>query len=384
MRRTRVGRSVFGSMTISADNGILASISRMPPLLTPVAPALVWRFTTLRPSTVAAPSLGNTCLTMPRRPLSLPRRSTTVSPLTILGFATPCRFIGLLMLEHLRRQRGDLQETAVAQLAAHGPEHARAARVQVVLVALDAHARVLVEADHGAVGTAQRRGRTDHDRLDDLSLLHGRARDRALHGADDDVADVRVLVARTAADVDAQQLARARVVGHFEPCLLLNHSKGAPSRTPRPPRKAWGPRSELATTVRYAQYAAALAPSARCSFSPLEDLDQTPALVARHRAALLDAHQIARLRVVLLVVRLEARRLADDFLVDGVRHARLRHDHDGLVHLVALDAALLDAPAVAALHGGRCGVGLHGVRLLHDGPRRSSSRRSRFESGRRC
>src|ERR1700681_1849823 len=209
MRRTRVGRSVFGSMTISADNGIGASISRMPPLLTPVAPALVWRLTTLRPSTVAAPSFGNTCLTMPRRPLSLPRRSTTVSPLTILGFATPCRFRGELMLEHLRRQRGDLQEAAVAQLAAHGPEHARAARVEVVLVALDDHACVLVEADERAVRAAHRRRRADHDRLDDLTLLDCGARDRALHRPDDDVADVRVLVARTAADVDAQQLARA-------------------------------------------------------------------------------------------------------------------------------------------------------------------------------
>src|ERR1700738_896132 len=105
-------------MTISADNGMGASISRMPPLFTPVAPALVWRFTTLRPSTVAQPSFGHTCLTMPRRPLSLPRRRTTVSPLTTCGLATARRFSGELMLEHLRRQRGDLEEAAVSQLAA--------------------------------------------------------------------------------------------------------------------------------------------------------------------------------------------------------------------------------------------------------------------------
>src|SRR5579884_3685151 len=122
---------------------------------------------------------------------------------------------------------------------------------------------------------------------------------------------------------------------------------------------------------------------------PLDDLDQTPALVARHRPALLDAHQVARLRLVRLVVRLEARRLADDLLVDGVRDARLGDDDDGLVHLVARDAALLDAAAVHARRGG-CGVLAVHVRLLHGGHselvvgRRSSSRRSRSGSGRRC
>src|SRR5580658_4325584 len=109
-------------------------------------------------------------------------------------------------------------------------------------------------------------------------------------------------------------------------------------------------------------------------FRSLEDLQQAPALVARHRPALLDTHQIAGLGIVLLVVRLEARRLTNDLLVDRVRDARLGHDHDGLFHLVADDAALLDAAVVAALRG---------FRLLHDVPRRSASRRSRFESGRR-
>jgi hypothetical protein len=55
---------------------------------------------------------GNTALTVPRLPLSRPRRSTTVSPLTIFGFFTASG-----MLEHLRRERGYLQEAAVAQFA---------------------------------------------------------------------------------------------------------------------------------------------------------------------------------------------------------------------------------------------------------------------------
>src|ERR1035437_5578985 len=181
----------------------------MPPACTPVAPGFVWRLTTLRPSTVAQPSFGHTCLTIPRLPFSLPRRRTTVSPLTIFGFEMVCRFTGLPMLEHLRREAGDLEEPAVAELAADGPEHARPARVEIVLVALDDHAGVLVELDHRAVGPAERRAGANDDGLDDLALLDRGARDRALHRADDDVADVRVGMTRTAADVDAQQLARA-------------------------------------------------------------------------------------------------------------------------------------------------------------------------------
>src|SRR5665213_2105813 len=161
------------------------------------------------PSTVAQPSFGHTCLTMPRLPFPLPRRRTTVSPLTIFGLAIACRFTGTPMLEHLRGQRCDLQEAAVAQLAANGPEHARAARVEFVLVALDDHAGVLVELDHRAVRPPERRAGAHHDCLDDLALLDRRTRDRALHGPDDDVADVGVLMTRTAADVNAQQLARA-------------------------------------------------------------------------------------------------------------------------------------------------------------------------------
>src|ERR1700736_3019153 len=151
------------------------------------------------PSTVATPSFGKTCLTIPRLPFSLPRRRTTVSPLTIFGLLT-----GPGMLENLRSERGDLQEPAVAELAADGPEHARPARVEVVLLAFDDHARVLVELDDRAVGPAHRLRRAHDDRLDDLALLDRGARDRALHGADDDVADVRVGMTRSALHVDAQ------------------------------------------------------------------------------------------------------------------------------------------------------------------------------------
>ena len=46
------------------------------------------------------------------------------------------------MLEHLRRERDDLHEVAVAQLAATGPKM----RVPRVVLGVDDHGRVLVEA----------------------------------------------------------------------------------------------------------------------------------------------------------------------------------------------------------------------------------------------
>src|SRR5260370_26079759 len=124
------------------------------------------------------------------------------------------------MGELLRREAGDLQDPAIAESAADGPEHARAARVEVVLVALDDHAGVLVELDYRAVGPAHRLRSTHDDRLDDLALLDRGARDRALHRADDDVADVLVGMTRSAADVDTHQFARPGVVGHLWPSLF--------------------------------------------------------------------------------------------------------------------------------------------------------------------
>src|SRR5262249_8187649 len=55
---------------------------------------------------------------------------------------------GLTRLDHLGGQADDLQETAVAQLAGHGPEDAGAARV---LLVVDQDDGVAVEADVTAV-----------------------------------------------------------------------------------------------------------------------------------------------------------------------------------------------------------------------------------------
>src|SRR6185312_2268924 len=126
----RVGALHFSHTYWSAEIGSGASFSRMPPVcaVPPMfcccVPCLVCRLTMFRPSTVAFPAFGNTALTVPRLPFSLPRRIMTVSPLTMFA----------IRLENLRRQRRDLQKAAVAQLAHDRPEDARAARIQLVFV----------------------------------------------------------------------------------------------------------------------------------------------------------------------------------------------------------------------------------------------------------
>src|SRR5262249_39847041 len=65
--------------------------------------------------------------------------------------------------------------------------------------------------------------RADDDRPHDLALLDRALGRGGLHRADDDVADVRVAPVRSAHHADAEQLARAGVVGHPEPGLLLDH-----------------------------------------------------------------------------------------------------------------------------------------------------------------
>src|SRR5919204_2248926 len=79
----------------------------------------------------------------------------------------------------------------------------------------------------------------------------------------------------------------------------------------------------------------------------LEYFGEAPVLRLRERAGLDDAHEIADLRRVLLVVGVELRRAPDDLLVFPVRLHGVDLDHDRLVHRVGDDhsAALLTAAA---------------------------------------
>src|SRR5690606_17608924 len=129
--------------------------------------------------------------------------------------------------EHLRRERDDLHELPIAQLAANRPEDACASRFVVVL---DEHRGVLVEPNVGAVGaTLLLRGPDNHG-PDDVTTLHVGARDGVLDGGDDDVTDTRVAPPRATEHPDGQDLLGTRVVGDSQSRLLLDHVNSCMSR----------------------------------------------------------------------------------------------------------------------------------------------------------
>src|SRR5919202_1033139 len=136
------------------------------------------------------------------------------------------------MLEHLRREAHDLHEVAVAQLAGDGPEDAGPARV---VLRVDDHGGVLVEGDVRAVVAPELLLRAHDDRLDDVALLDRPLRVGLLDGRGDHVADAGVAPARAALDADAEDLARAGVVGDLEAGLGLASPGRAPGLARRPP-----------------------------------------------------------------------------------------------------------------------------------------------------
>src|SRR4029453_12059322 len=79
----------------------------------------------------------------------------------------------------------------------------------------------------------------------------------------------------------------------------------------------------------------------------LEHFGEAPVLRLAEWTGLDDADEVADLGRVLLVVRVELRRAADDLLVLRVRLHRVDLDHDRLVHRIRDDdaAALLAAAA---------------------------------------
>src|SRR6186997_1754636 len=115
------------------------SLSMIPPCIVDFV-ARWWRLATLMPSTITRLVSRMTRVTSPSLPMSLPDSTTTRSPRRIFIF-------GVVISEHLRGERDDAHEAPVTQLTADRAEDARAAGL-VLLV--DQHRRVLVEADVAA------------------------------------------------------------------------------------------------------------------------------------------------------------------------------------------------------------------------------------------
>src|SRR5919107_6227637 len=145
---------------------------------------------------------------LPVLPLSLPEITTTSS--SVRSFIS----------EHLRGERDDLHEPAVAQLARHRPEDARPARV---VLCVDDDRGVLVEGDVRAVLAPELLLRAHDDGLHDLALLDRPLRVGLLDRRGDDIPDARVAAAGAALHADAEDLAGAGVVGDLEACLVLDH-----------------------------------------------------------------------------------------------------------------------------------------------------------------
>src|ERR1700726_1142377 len=224
----------------------------MPPWMLPFTPDLVWRLRRFTPRTATRCCSGSTRSTTPRLPLSLPPMTSTLSPLRMSSGrrcppAQPSRMSVerclpstlVAISDHLRGEADDLHEVALAQLASHRAEDARAARV---VLGRDQHRGILVEADVAAVRALVFLGGAHHDRTNHIALLHLGVRLRHLDGAYDDIAHRRVLAIAAAQHADAEQLARAAVVGHLQHRFLLDHvsepspelqrhASGSPSRS---------------------------------------------------------------------------------------------------------------------------------------------------------
>src|SRR5581483_3626396 len=231
---TRVGRPQAGQTTITFETSIGAGFSITPPgwiCGAPMRPesligrGFVCRLTMFRFSTTTRRSRGLASSTLPCLPRSLPLRIWTRSPFftfSVVGMSS----------QHLRRERHDLHEVLLPELAGDGAEDARPARVPLVV---DDHGGVLVEGDRGSVLAVLRLLRAHDHRAHDLALLDRPLRTGRLDRADDDVADTRVAPVRPAHDADAEQRTRARVVGDADSGLLLDHPRTLRAVT-SPPR----------------------------------------------------------------------------------------------------------------------------------------------------
>src|SRR5690606_31818410 len=129
-----------------------------------------------------------------------------------------------LRSEHFGCERDDLHELLGTQFAGHGPEDARADRLVLVV---EQHRGVAVEADQRTVGAAHAFAGAHHDGVVDLALLDLAARDRVLHRHLDDVADAGVAALGAAEHLDAHHFPGAGVVCHVEVALHLDHGSAS-------------------------------------------------------------------------------------------------------------------------------------------------------------
>src|SRR5438876_12372576 len=144
------------------------------------------------PSTNTLFLSANTRRTRPvTRCLGVPASSPVMT--STMSFSRMC------MSHHLGGQADDPQEAAVAQFAGHGSKNARAAGV---LLVVDQHQGVAVEAHIAAVVPPSRFLGADDDTLDYVSRLHLAARNRLLYAGHDHITDAGITATTAAQHLD--------------------------------------------------------------------------------------------------------------------------------------------------------------------------------------
>src|SRR5208282_6238402 len=101
--------------------------------------------------------------------------------------------------QHLRRERDNLEKALGAKLARHRPEDARADRL---VLSVEQHRRVVVEADIAAVAAADFLGGAHDHGAGHLALLDLGVRDRLFYRDHYHVADGGVSAPRAAQHLD--------------------------------------------------------------------------------------------------------------------------------------------------------------------------------------
>src|SRR4051812_21383675 len=109
---------------------------------------------------------------------------------------------------------------AGAQLA---DDRAKDTGADRLLVLVDQHRRIGIEADHRTVGTADVLGGADDHRAVNVALLHTAARRGFLDADDDDVADTRSAALGAAQYLDALNALGAAIVRYVQVGLHLDH-----------------------------------------------------------------------------------------------------------------------------------------------------------------
>src|SRR5258708_32160541 len=133
----------FETSTGAAFSRIPAGATCAPPMrdVSVIGRGRWWRLTMFRFSTMTRRSVGRASMTRPCLPRSLPERICTRSPFFTRIVVAISR---APFLQDLGRERDDLHEVSLAQLARDRPEDPRPTRVVLVV---DDDGRVLVEAD---------------------------------------------------------------------------------------------------------------------------------------------------------------------------------------------------------------------------------------------